>query len=91
MKALLVCSGLGLALGVGFGLGFATLALPFFFFQEEPFFLKVGLFWSAINMAATCAFLDVTLCPLEHAAQLIQALFNPVHVVVQDEVSIARR
>ena len=42
-------------------------------------------------MAATCAFLDVTLCHFEHAAQLIQAILSPVHVVVRDEVSIARR
>ena len=43
------------------------------------------------HMAATCAFLNVTLCRLEHAAQLIQALLSPVHVVVQDEVPIAWR
>ena len=42
-------------------------------------------------MADTCAFLDVTLCRFEHAAQLIQALLSPVHVVVRDEISIARR
>ena len=43
------------------------------------------------HMAATCAFLDVTLCRLEHAAQLSQALLSPVHVVVRDEVYTARR
>ena len=42
-------------------------------------------------MAATCAFLDVTLYCFEHAAQLIQAFFSPVHMVVRDEVTIARR
>ena len=87
MKALLVCSWSRFSLGCRVcNLSLALLLLP-----RRTFRLESKLILDSRHMATTCAFLDVTLCRLEHVTQLIQALLSPVHVVVRDEVSIARR
>ena len=90
MKALLVCSWSRFGLGCRVWLGVRNLSLVLLL-PRGTFLLESRLIMDSHHMAAACAFLDVILCCLEHAAQLIQVLFSPVHVVVRDEVSIARR
>ena len=91
MKALLVCSGSRFSLGSWVRLGVHNLSLALFLLPGRTVLLESRLILDSHHMADTCAFLDVTLCRFEHASQLIQALLNPVHVVVRDEISIARR
>ena len=90
MKALLVCSWSRFSLGCRVWLGVRNLSLALLL-PRRIFLLESRLILDSHHMGATCAFLDVTLCRFEHAAQLIQALLSPVHVVVRDKVSIAQR
>ena len=91
MKALLVCSWSRFGLGCRDWLGVRNLSLALLLLPRRTFLLESRLILDSHHMAVTYAFLDVTLYRLEHAAQLIQALLSPVHVVIRDEVYIARR
>ena len=92
MKALLLCSWSRFSLGCRVWLGVRNHSLALLLlFPRKIFLLESRLILDSHHMAATCAFLDVTLYCFEHAAQLIQALLSPVDVVVRDKVSIARR
>ena len=86
MKALLVCSWSRFSLGCRVWLGVRNLSLALLLLPRRTFLLESRLILDSHHMATTCAFFDVTLCRLEHAAQLIQALLSPVHVLVRDEV-----
>ena len=83
--------GPGLAFGCRIWLGVRNLSLALLLIPRRTNLLESRLILERHHMATTCAFLDDTLCRFEHAAWLIQALLSPVHVVVQDEVSLARR
>ena len=63
----------------------ALLLLP----RIAPLF-KSGLILDRHHMATASTFLDISLCSFKHATQFIQALFRPMHMVVRDEVPIAR-
>ena len=91
MKELLVYSWSRFSLGCRVWLGVRNLSLALLLLPRRTFLLESRLILDSHHMAATCAFLDVTLCCFEHATQLIQAILSPVHVVVRDEVYIARR
>ena len=90
VKTLFICSWSKFSLESWVRLRVHNLSLALLL-PRRTFLLESRLVLDSHHMAAACALLDVTLCCLEHATQLIQALFSPVHVVVRDEVSIARR
>jgi len=51
----------------------------------------MSVYRSRADLLATIFCRSITLCCLKHATQLIQALLRPMHVVVRDEVPIARQ
>ena len=78
MKVLLVCGWSRFGLGCRVWLGVCNLSLALLLLPRRTFLLESRLILDSHHMADTCAFLDVTLCHFEHAAQLIQALLSPV-------------
>jgi hypothetical protein len=69
---------------------FISLALALPVLPEVALLLKVGLVLDSHHMAAASTFLDICLCCLKHATQLIQTPLGAMHMVVRDEVTIAR-
>ena len=90
MKALTIPSWFSLSLGVRVWLGVLNFSLTLLL-PRSTLLLEVRLVLNRHHMAAAHALLNVSLCCLKHAAELIQALFSLVHVVVRDEVPIAQR
>src|SRR5688572_6806429 len=76
------------SLGRWVWLGRSSLAL---LLPRIALLLKAGLVLYRHHMTGTSVFLNVSLCCLEHTTQLIQTLLRPMHMVVRDEVPIARR
>src|SRR5688572_25628986 len=88
VKALFIWSRSSFSLGRWVWLGHSSLTL---LLPRIALLLEGSLVLYSHHMAGTSAFLNVSLCRFKHATQLIQTLLRPMHMVVQDEVPIARR